>query len=93
MAIRLPADVEAGIRQKVESSHFADAGEVVREAMRLLEDQERLFATLREKLRVGLDQVDRGESVERTSELRQRIRESARQRARSGETSDPDVCP
>jgi len=55
MAIRLPADVEAGIRRKVASGHFADAAEVVREAMRLPDDQERQFASLREKLQVGLD--------------------------------------
>jgi uncharacterized protein len=41
MAIQLPADVEARIRQKVESGDFPDAGEVVREAMRLLDAQER----------------------------------------------------
>jgi predicted nucleotidyltransferase len=40
MAIQLPADVEARIRQKVERGDFPDAGEVVREAMRLLDAQE-----------------------------------------------------
>lgn len=40
MAIQLPADIEARIRQKVERGDFADAGEVVREAMHLLDAQE-----------------------------------------------------
>lgn len=93
MAIQLPADVEAGIRQKVESGHFADAVEVVREAMRLLEEQERQLASFREKLQVGLDQLDRGESAEWTPELRRQIRQSAHHRAQLGETPDPDVCP
>lgn len=93
MAIQLPADVEAGIRRKVESGHFSDAAEVVREAMRLLDDQERHLASLREKLQIGLDQLDRGESVEWTPELREQIRRSANRRARLGETPDPDVCP
>jgi predicted nucleotidyltransferase len=42
MAIQLPADVEARIREKVECGDFADAGEVVREAMRLLDAEERV---------------------------------------------------
>jgi antitoxin ParD1/3/4 len=93
MAIRLPADVEEGIRRRVESGHFADADEVIREAMRLLDDQERQLASLREKLQVGLDQLDRGESVEWTPELRDQIRREADEMYRRGERPDPDVCP
>lgn len=61
MAIQLPADVEAHIRQKVDSGDFPDAGEVVREAMRLLDEQEYQLAELRTKLQIGLDQLNRGD--------------------------------
>ena len=55
MAIHLPADVEARIKQKVERGDFADAGEVVREAMRLLDAQERQPEELRARPGSGLN--------------------------------------
>ncbi|HYO30937.1 MAG TPA: type II toxin-antitoxin system ParD family antitoxin [Thermomicrobiales bacterium] len=93
MAISLPADIEANIRQKVEAGHFADAGDVVREAMRLLDDQERLLAPIRVKLRAGLDQLDRGEGDLFTPELVARMRRDANERFRKGDRPNPDVCP
>jgi antitoxin ParD1/3/4 len=93
MAVQLPADVEASIQKKVESGHFPDAGEVVREAMRLLEEHERQLDALRAKLQVGLDELDRGEGVEWTPELMEEIRQEADEKFRRGELPDPDVCP
>jgi antitoxin ParD1/3/4 len=93
MAIQLPADVEARIRQKVERGDFPDAGEVVREAMRLLEAQERQLAELRAKLQAGLDQLDRGEGVPFTPELVSQMRRDAEARFRRGEQPNPDVVP
>ena len=61
MAITLPADVEASIRGKVERGDYPDAGEVVREALRLLDDEERKLAELRAKLQPAIDQLDRGQ--------------------------------
>ncbi len=93
MTIQLPADVEASIRQKVESGRFGDVGDVVRAAMRLLDEQERQLATLRAKLQEGLEQADRGEWADWTPQLRERIRQSARRRRELGDQPDPDVCP
>lgn len=93
MPVQLPADVEASIRQKVESGHFPDAGEVVREAMRLLDEQERQFNELRAKLQVGLDELDRGEGVEWTPALMEQLRQEADEMYRRGTRPDPDVCP
>jgi antitoxin ParD1/3/4 len=93
MTIQLPDDVEARIRQKVERGEFPDAGEVVREAMRLLDEQERQFEDLRAKLQVGLDQLDRGEGVPYTPELMAKIRRDVAERYRRGEQPNPDVCP
>jgi len=93
MAIQLPADIELQIRRHIQRGHFPDAAEVVRAALRLLEDQERQLADLRANLHVGLDEADRGETAEWTPELRAAIRQSARLRAQAGEQPDPDVCP
>lgn len=93
MAIQLPADVEDRINEKVARGEFPDAGEVVREAMRLLDEQERRLDEFRAKLQVGLDQLDRGEGVPYTPELMARIRRDVADRFRRGEQPDPDVCP
>ena len=90
--IQLPPDVAASIQQKVESGHFPDAAEVVREAMRLLDEEERRLDELRAKLQVGLDQLDRGEGDEWTPELRERLRREALEMHRRGEQPDPDIC-
>lgn len=47
MTIQLLPDVEAGIRERVERGDFPDAGEVVCEAMRLLDEREQQLAHLR----------------------------------------------
>lgn len=93
MTIQLPADVEDRIRARVARGDFPDAGEVVREAMRLLEEQERQLDEFRAKLRIGLDQLDRGEGVPYTPELMARIGRDVADRFRRGEQPDPDVCP
>lgn len=93
MAIQLPPDIEARIRQKVERGDFPDAGEVVREAMRLLDAQEREIDELRAKLKIGLDQLDRGEGIPFTPELVHQMRQEAEQRFRRGERPNPDVVP
>lgn len=93
MTIQLPADVEDRIRARVARGDFPDAGEVVREAMRLLEEQERQLDEFRAKLQIGLDQLDRGEGVPYTPELMARIRRDVADRFRRGEQPDPDVCP
>jgi putative addiction module CopG family antidote len=66
---------------KVASGRYLSASEVVREALRLLEERDSLNATklkqLQEAIRVGLDQADRGELVDGPAvfaELRTKVR-------------------
>jgi antitoxin ParD1/3/4 len=93
MTIKLATDVEARIRQKVENGSYADSDEVMREAMRLLDEQENQLAALRAKLQVGIDQLDRGEGIELTPALWDEIRQEAIERHRRGEKPSADVCP
>ena len=93
MAIQLPPDIEARIQQKVAEGAFPDADEVIREAMRLLDAQQRQLQELRAKLQSGLDQLDRGEGIPFTPELMQKIRRDVAERYRRGDRPDPDVCP
>jgi antitoxin ParD1/3/4 len=93
MAIRIPEDIETRIQQKVAEGFFSDADEVIREAMRLLDRQERQLEELRAKLQVGLDQLDRGERVLYTPDLMDEIMRDVEERYRRGERPNPDVCP
>jgi antitoxin ParD1/3/4 len=54
--INLPPQLEAMVRQKVASGRYASASEVVREALRLLEHQERLRDAKLEQLRHDIDE-------------------------------------
>jgi antitoxin ParD1/3/4 len=54
--INLPPKLEAMVRQKVASGRYASASEVVREALRLLEHQERLRDAKLEQLRQDIDE-------------------------------------
>jgi antitoxin ParD1/3/4 len=92
MNVSLTPQLETMIRQRVESGRYNNASEVVREALRLLEDHERL-QHLRSLLVVGLEQERRGELVDFTPELMNEIEREAEAAYRRGDLPDPDVCP
>jgi antitoxin ParD1/3/4 len=59
MNVNLTPQLEEMVRQKVESGLYGSASEVVREALRLMEEQDRMRAArldqLRQDVRAGLD--------------------------------------
>jgi antitoxin ParD1/3/4 len=65
MPVSLTSELEQRIHEKVESGLYLSADEVVREAMQLLEERDRLRQMKRDELRrelaVGLEQAARGE--------------------------------
>lgn len=68
MHISLTSELEARIKAKVESGLYNNASEVIREALRFMETHEDWIrevklARLREQLRVGVEQLDRGEGM------------------------------
>lgn len=67
MNVSLTPRLEEFVKAKVESGLYNSSSEVVREALRLLEDQDRLrqirLEELRREVRIGLDQLDRGEGT------------------------------
>lgn len=73
------------IDTKVQSGEYANASEVVREALRLIEERDRELAArvegIRTRVAVGLEQAERGEFVEGTvDEIRERVRGRAKAR-------------
>lgn len=73
------------IDTKVQSGEYANASEVVREGLRLIEERDRELAArvegIRTRVAIGLEQAERGEFVEGTvDEIRERVRERAKAR-------------
>jgi antitoxin ParD1/3/4 len=65
MNVSLTEELEEFVQQKVSSGRYHSASEVVREALRLLQDHDTLYeiqlAVLRRDIAVGIEQADRGE--------------------------------
>jgi antitoxin ParD1/3/4 len=68
MHISLTPELESRVRAKVETGLYNNASEVIREALRFMETHEDWIheiklSRLREQLKVGADQLDRGEGI------------------------------
>ncbi len=68
MHVSLTAELESRIKAKVESGLYNNASEVIRDALRFMETHEDWIhevklAHLREQLKVGVDQLERGEGI------------------------------
>lgn len=68
MHVSLTPELESRIKAKVESGLYNNASEVIREALRFMDTHEDWIheiklAHLREQLKVGVDQLDRGEGI------------------------------
>jgi antitoxin ParD1/3/4 len=68
MNVSLTPELEQLIHKKVETGLYLSASEVVREALRLLDERDKLqamrFEELRREIHVGIDQADRGELLD-----------------------------
>ena len=92
MNVTLSSRRETWIRKKIESGQFSDVSDVVEEAFRLMEAQER-FARLKTLIVEGDESYQRGEAVPLTPELLEEIKTDARRMALNGEKPDPEVWP
>jgi antitoxin ParD1/3/4 len=79
--ISLTPELERLVDEKVKSGRYASASEVIREGLRLLEEQEKMkqhrLAEIRQKIDRGLDQLDKGRGIP-SAEARTRLRRPAR---------------
>lgn len=92
MNISLTPRLEAMIREKVESGLYNNSSEVVREALRLMERQDRQ-EQLRAAIAVGLEEFERGELVEWTTDSLDRLTREAEEEERQGVPIRRDVLP
>ena len=79
--VPLTPELEQLIHRKVEGGLYVSASEVVREALRLLDERDSVNATrleeLRREIQIGIDQADRGELLDGTevfAKLRTKVR-------------------
>jgi antitoxin ParD1/3/4 len=77
MNVSLTPELEQLVTEKVESGRYTSASEVIREALRLLEEHDQLkqqrLAQVREKIDRGLQQLDAGQGIS-PQEARARLR-------------------
>lgn len=91
MNVSLTRELEKLVNEKVRSGMYSSASEVVREALRLLREQDdlrqRRLEDLRKDIAIGLQQADRGELAPLNvanlkARLRKRLHERAGRKAR-----------
>jgi antitoxin ParD1/3/4 len=81
MNVSLTPELEQLVAAKVESGRYTSASEVIREALRLLEEHDQLkqqrLAQVREKIDRGLQQLEAGQAIS-SQEARTRLRRTPR---------------
>ena len=67
MNVSLTPELEKLVNEKVKSGHYTSASEVVREGLRLIQEQDELrrikVEMLRQEIAKGIEQLDRGEGI------------------------------
>lgn len=96
MNVNLTPQLEAMVRRKVEAGQYNNASEVVRDALRLMQerdDERNSLARLRAAIAAAQEQFDRGEGRDYTPELLERLKQQATENARLGVPIPDDVKP
>lgn len=84
MALQISPQLQETIDRLIATRHYADAGEVLGAALRLLDEQERKLDWLRAELAIGEEQEKRGETVPYTPDFMERLMCEADERSRQG---------
>lgn len=91
MNVSLTPELEKLVNDRVRSGMYSSASEVVREALRLLKEQEgfrqQKLEELRREIQIGIDQIERGDVVPFNprrikSLVRNRLRKQSGQKTR-----------
>jgi antitoxin ParD1/3/4 len=93
MHVNLSPEMEGFIKTKVASGFYGNATEVIRDAIRRMQAEENRVAAWQAAIKVGDDQLDRGEGIAYTPETLNDITQSAISTMHSGTPMDPDVFP
>lgn len=64
MAVDIPPEFEQFVQNAITSGMFRDEGEVIRQALHLLQQREHRLEQLRQEIQPALERLDRGEGIE-----------------------------
>ena len=93
MHVNLSPEMESFIKTKVASGFYGNATEVIRDAIRRMQAEESRVAAWHAAIKVGDDQLNRGEGIPYTPETLKDITQSAIKAMHSGTPMDADVLP
>lgn len=93
MHINLSPEIESYIKTKVGGGFYGNATEVIRDALRRMQANERQIAAFQAAVAKGDEQLARGEGIEYTPELMNTTTQTALQDMHSDAPIDPDVLP
>ena len=93
MHVNLSPEMEGFIRNKVASGSYGNATEVIRDAIRSMQARETRIVAWQAAIKLGDEQLDRGEAVPYTAGALKEITQTAISRIGSGGSMDPDVLP
>jgi antitoxin ParD1/3/4 len=91
--VNLSKEMEAFIRSKVESGFYGNATEVIRDAIRRLQQDDARIAAFRAAIAEGDADIERGDYEEYTPELMDRLAQQALDDLEAGKPIDPAVMP
>ncbi len=83
MEVTISPEREAMVREKVASGRYANANEVIDEALHLLDERDRR-ARLQAAIDAGLEEITRGEDTPWTSDAMRQLLEEADEEDRLG---------
>ena len=93
MHVNLSPEMEGFIKSKVSGGFYGNATEVIRDAIRRMQAEERRIADWQAAVRKGDEQLDRGEGIAYDAEALNDITKGALEAMHSGQPMDPDVLP
>ena len=93
MHVNLSPEMETFIKGKVASGFYGNATEVIRDAIRRMQAEERRVADWQAAVKLGDEQSGRGEGIAYTPERLNAITERAKAAMHSSQPMDGDVLP
>lgn len=93
MHVNLSSEMEAYVKGKVASGFYGNATEVIRDAIRRMQEDEKRKERLHAAIAKGQADFDAGRIVRYTPELMEEIFQEALAKRDSNEPFDPDVIP
>ena len=73
MTVEIPPDLQQFVPQVIDNGSYKSETEVIGQALRLLQQRQQKIEELRQKIQLGLDQLDRGEGIELKDEEELRL--------------------